>query len=271
MSGMTGHRIQDWLDSCPSSNEGGVQCVTIPTSLLRQEIARLRGDGEHGHAVAGYVADFEPDDDLPQTFYALRSGATVPAGCTPFYTRPQPVAVAGDAVWVECRQCEGCNHAGINDESATLAACLTCEWSGPSPAEDRCPGCAKEDCMGAACPECGGRYTLMASQEFAALSTQPAPSVSVRGALEILATELRLRCIGEPSAEKGALADLADIAKGALAALSAPSEQVAASVAVPDGKVRLFGRIFDEEVVRTALLGLAADLAAAPVAPEREG
>ncbi len=53
----------------------------------------------------------------------------------------------------------------------------------------------------------------------------------------------------------------------ALSTQPAPSEQVAASVAVPEGKIRLFGRIFDEEVVRTALLGLAADLAAAPVAP----
>lgn len=92
-----------------------------------------------------------------------------------------PAPVAGDAVrtHVECRHCDDCNHAGINDEHATLAACLSCDWSGPSPTEDRCPGCARENCMSAACPKCGCRYELMASTEVAPLAQHRASQGAV--------------------------------------------------------------------------------------------
>jgi hypothetical protein len=69
----------------------------------------------------------------------------------------------GEGVEVECRQCDNCNHAGINDMSATAGACFDCDWRGPEQAEDHCPGCGRHGTMTAACPRCGSRYTLIAS------------------------------------------------------------------------------------------------------------
>lgn len=71
-------------------------------------------------------------------------------------------------VYVEARQCDECQHGGINDSAAGLAACHDCDWTGPDPAEDKCPGCQSENCMAAACPQCGARYVLVASEEIAA-------------------------------------------------------------------------------------------------------
>ena len=71
-------------------------------------------------------------------------------------------------VYVEARQCDECQHGGINDSADGLAACHDCDWTGPDPAEDKCPGCQRENCMAAACPQCGARYVLVASEEIAA-------------------------------------------------------------------------------------------------------
>lgn len=71
-------------------------------------------------------------------------------------------------VYVEARQCDECQHGGINDSATGVAACHECDWTGPEPEEDRCPGCQRENCMAAACPQCGGRYVLVASEEIAA-------------------------------------------------------------------------------------------------------
>lgn len=82
----------------------------------------------------------------------------------------QPAAAPDGAIYVECRECSQCEHVGINDSSAALAACHNCDWSGPSPTEDHCPGCADKGCMGAACPKCGGLYRLLAESTVAAPS-----------------------------------------------------------------------------------------------------
>lgn len=71
-------------------------------------------------------------------------------------------------VYVECRECAGCGHTGINDSLDTNAACGRCAWIGPSPVEDKCPGCAAENVMSAACPKCGCIYRLLADAEVAA-------------------------------------------------------------------------------------------------------
>lgn len=68
--------------------------------------------------------------------------------------------------YAEARQCASCRHIGINDSSGT-AACHDCDWRGPEPAEDKCPGCGSVNCMAAACPECGGRYELAAEAKVA--------------------------------------------------------------------------------------------------------
>lgn len=71
-------------------------------------------------------------------------------------------------VYVEARRCDECQHGGINDSATGVAACHECDWTGPEPEEDKCPGCQRENCMAAACPQCGARYVLVASEEIAA-------------------------------------------------------------------------------------------------------
>jgi len=68
------------------------------------------------------------------------------------------------ATYVETRECAECNHVGINDSSDTQAACTQCDWSGDSPKDDHCPGCARDGTMTAACPKCGGQYRLLADR-----------------------------------------------------------------------------------------------------------
>ncbi|HEK1491800.1 TPA: hypothetical protein SMR24_002039 [Pseudomonas aeruginosa] len=80
-------------------------------------------------------------------------------------------------VYVEARQCDECQHGGINDSATGVAACHECDWTGPEPEEDRCPGCQRENCMAAACPQCGARYVLVASEEIAAPVAQAQRSV----------------------------------------------------------------------------------------------
>ncbi|MFG8910471.1 hypothetical protein ACEPW5_09640 [Pseudomonas aeruginosa] len=80
-------------------------------------------------------------------------------------------------MYVEARQCDECQHGGINDSADGLAACHDCDWTGPEPDEDRCPGCHRENCMTAACPACGGRYVLVASDDVTAPVAQAQHSV----------------------------------------------------------------------------------------------
>ncbi len=80
-------------------------------------------------------------------------------------------------VYVEARQCDECQHGGINDSADGLAACHDCDWTGPEPDEDKCPGCHRENCMTAACPACGGRYVLVASDDVTAPVAQAQHSV----------------------------------------------------------------------------------------------
>lgn len=75
-------------------------------------------------------------------------------------------------VYVEARQCDECQHVGINDSADGLAACHDCDWTGPEPDEDKCPDCQRENCMAAACPQCGGRYDLVAEANITAPAGQ---------------------------------------------------------------------------------------------------
>lgn len=90
----------------------------------------------------------------------------------------QPVVAEPVAnIYAEARECRACEHIGINDSSATLAACDNCEWSGPSPKEDHCPGCDEDGTMMAACPKCGALYRLLAEAKLPlppAAAPQPA-------------------------------------------------------------------------------------------------
>ncbi|HHX6425407.1 TPA: hypothetical protein ACVGIZ_001704 [Pseudomonas aeruginosa] len=88
----------------------------------------------------------------------------------PLYAAPVAQAQHGTG-YTEARQCVNCRHIGIND-AADYAACHDCNWTGPEPDEDKCPGCAGENCMAAACPECGGRYDLVAEANITAPAGQ---------------------------------------------------------------------------------------------------
>ncbi|MEW3614809.1 hypothetical protein [Pseudomonas aeruginosa] len=88
----------------------------------------------------------------------------------PLYAAPVAQAQHGTG-YAEARQCVNCRHIGIND-AADYAACHDCNWTGPEPDEDKCPGCGSENCMAAACPECGGRYDLVAEANITAPAGQ---------------------------------------------------------------------------------------------------
>lgn len=79
-------------------------------------------------------------------------------------TAPQPAEPAN--IYVEARECHECGHVGINDDHESKAACNSCDWSGYSPNEDRCPGCGQDGAMTAACPKCGERYGLLAEKSI---------------------------------------------------------------------------------------------------------
>lgn len=93
---------------------------------------------------------------------------------------------AAGTVYVEARECGACGHVGINDAPDT-SACTHCEWHGPSPTEDLCPGCGQKGAMTTACPECGHRTTCLAiahlpvtRSDAAAQEAEPARVVAHR-------------------------------------------------------------------------------------------
>jgi hypothetical protein len=67
-----------------------------------------------------------------------------------------------ERIYVECCQCDNCNHIGINDADGEKAACNSCDWTGATPQEDRCPGCGETGTMARACPQCGDHYRCVA-------------------------------------------------------------------------------------------------------------
>lgn len=129
-------------------------------------------------AVAVWTVTREGDPTFPRAYFSEAAADAMVAHITlaPFAVKRAPVAAAPVDLHVDCRQCARCNHAGINDNSDQLAACLSCEWSGNSPDEDHCPECDKTGCMGAACPKCGARYTLIAEAELKVSATE-APEI----------------------------------------------------------------------------------------------
>lgn len=94
----------------------------------------------------------------------------------------RPAQTEQQPAYVECRECTDCGHVGINDAHQTDATCAMCDWSGPSPVEDKCPDCGNENAMGAACPKCSGRYRILAETHVAAPIAQTA--LTTQGAVE---------------------------------------------------------------------------------------
>lgn len=104
------------------------------------------------------------------------------------HAEPAPAQDERQPVYVECRECTECGHAGINDQADGDSACSHCSWSGASPDEDKCPECQREGTMSASCPKCGCRYRLIADAEIATsiaeTGQQPAQSELVEALRE---------------------------------------------------------------------------------------
>ncbi|EPH0641292.1 hypothetical protein MX952_003645 [Pseudomonas aeruginosa] len=124
------------------------------------EISGIGRDAEHPRAVVLYLRNEPSEEDMRAIQNFLR------AISADVLTQAQH-----SAGYAEARMCANCRHIGIND-AADYAACHDCNWTGPEPDEDKCPGCAGENCMAAACPECGGRYDLVAEANITAPAGQ---------------------------------------------------------------------------------------------------
>lgn len=74
-------------------------------------------------------------------------------------------------------QCHGCGHRGIDDGDDAAEACSDCNWRGPCPDEDVCPGCGREGTMVSACPKCGDRYYIKAEADIVIPTAAQAPAV----------------------------------------------------------------------------------------------
>lgn len=124
--------------------------------------------------------EVEVEGDAPQHHIDMiaEAEAAIIAATPEAQVAPQGGGEVAETIYVEARECESCGHAGLNDSHATHAACLSCDWTGPSPVEDRCPGCNSDGVMTASCPKCEWRYRLLASEEIAIPTTQPAGTLS---------------------------------------------------------------------------------------------
>lgn len=89
---------------------------------------------------------------------------------------PAPAPMA-DKLHVTAWECHGCGHRGIDDSDDAAEACSDCDWRGPCPDEDVCPGCGREETMVSACPKCGDRYYIKAEADIAIPAAAPAPAV----------------------------------------------------------------------------------------------
>ncbi|MBH9424952.1 hypothetical protein I5L08_01955, partial [Pseudomonas aeruginosa] len=169
------HRdVKDLLQRVPGSSRGihrpldvsehyTIPLYAAPVAQAQHSVPEISGigrDAEHPRAVVLYLRNEPSEEDMRAIQNFLR------AISADVLTQAQH-----SAGYAEARMCANCRHIGIND-AADSAACHDCNWTGPEPDEDKCPGCAGENCMAAACPECGGRYDLVAEANITAPAGQ---------------------------------------------------------------------------------------------------
>lgn len=160
---------------CGGSGEAPAQ-APVPWAVFKQVTTSLAGLLEQ---VEKFVsnhgeADFETGEALRAIEAAIQFDAQMPTEAPAQAAQPgqgeAPKAAGEPVTYVEARQCDECNHIGINDASTTDSTCSKCGWAGISD-EDECPGCKRTETMTASCPKCGGRYAFLAD---AHINTPPA-------------------------------------------------------------------------------------------------
>ncbi|WP_260477652.1 zinc ribbon domain-containing protein [Pseudomonas aeruginosa] len=160
---MTGRKIDNCeLYAMPDFGQAP-KLYAAPVAQAQHSVPEISGigrDAEHPRAVVLYLRNEPSEEDMRAIQNFLR------AISADVLTQAQH-----SAGYAEARMCANCRHIGIND-AADYAACHDCNWTGPEPDEDKCPGCAGENCMAAACPECGCRYDLVAEANITAPAGQ---------------------------------------------------------------------------------------------------
>lgn len=160
------------LDEVRKAWDAALSAYTATLSQQTQPVARvddrqkeaiklagiLDGLGEGGYTLDGLYENDQADGDC----FVARAADLL----REFAALAQNTQGEDAGLYVEARQCEDCDHLGINDSSDTVSACGDCDWQGPTPDEDKCPGCGHENCMAVACPICGGRYRFLADRRF---------------------------------------------------------------------------------------------------------
>ncbi|MEZ7780507.1 hypothetical protein O4A46_01715 [Cupriavidus gilardii] len=146
-----GAEMADWLDAALAQ-----QPAAQAAGLADEQF--IATHGERLAALLGIKKWWDIADRDARIKAALLSRAA-PSG--------EPVA------YVECRECGRCGHTGINDAHSQDECCSNCDWTGPAPKEDVCPGCAQTGTMRAACPKCGSVYRLLCETT---VGTAPQPS-----------------------------------------------------------------------------------------------
>lgn len=124
--------------------------------------------------ILGQALETKLSEDLPPDAFASGVAGSLPPVDYVLHAPAHPAEGVPEqaGTYAEARECEHCNHVGINDAANGIASCTACKWNGDSPKEDKCPDCEAEGTMTASCPKCHHEYRLIADATLAA--TQPA-------------------------------------------------------------------------------------------------
>lgn len=142
---------------------------------LEGRIAELESEAEQNAKIIGASAETELAlrgriAEMEEQMAAIGAGGVEPLR----KSASQQAAHHAEGVpeqagtYAEARECEHCNHVGINDAANGIASCMACKWNGDSPKEDKCPDCEAEGAMTASCPKCHHEYRLIADATLAA-------------------------------------------------------------------------------------------------------
>ena len=146
----------------PAAAQQAVQ-ADAPLPLLLRDIAR-----DLGITVPQACIALKPLGNYSTNSAVTAEMARMLRDHFPATAHPAEGVPARAGMYAEARECEHCNHVGINDSAEGIATCVACQWIGDSPKEDKCPDCEAEGTMTASCPKCHHEYRLIADATLAA-------------------------------------------------------------------------------------------------------